>query len=75
MKTVLPYAGFVIEGYVDPRGPLMGWPLNALMVRLLVSIGPDLFSAVEEWKWKRKHKEGNGAVAATPEPTLETPGS
>ena len=33
--------------------PLMGWPLNALMVRLLVIIGPDLFSAMEEWKWKR----------------------
>ena len=38
-------------------------------------IAPCLFCAVEEWKWKRKHKEGNGAVAATPEPTLETPDS
>ena len=66
LKTVLPnaclrrgfgrQADFVIEGYVDPREPLMGWPLNALMVRLLVIIGPDLFSAMEESKWKRAQR-------------------
>ncbi len=61
----------------DVMKPMAIPSVGGMVVSVLVTIFivPCLFCAVEEWKWKRKHKEGNGAMAATPEPTSETPGS
>ena len=61
----------------DVMKPMAIPSVGGMVVSVLVTIfiAPCLFCAVEEWKWKRKHKEGNGAMAATPEPTSETPGS
>jgi Cu(I)/Ag(I) efflux system membrane protein CusA/SilA len=61
----------------DVMKPMAIPSVGGMVVSVLVTIfiAPCLFCAVEEWKWKRKHKDGNGAVAATPEPISETPDS